>query len=603
MKKKRFVAICATCLATAVGGYAFIGGYKPLIKANATVVDTLRVGVDEPMNGLNIFTATKLTDVTSAVFTMTYDTLLTLDSNGNLQPGLVEEWFPSEETGDNEWTYEVPEYIEDNWGTILPPGWEKLPPYLEGEQFVAQSGDGLSGGTVYFLREGVRFHDGSYLTAQSIADLVAFSKTLPTDTLLYKQWSCVSTVNVLEEYSFSFSLNLANCTGGNMDFTYGLASPMGSIVSVEGLTSETLPTFAMGTGAYKESGTVSVNQVQLEKNPYWWNAINPVSTPNITFYYNQTAVLMEDMIQGNNALSIIRGDTNTITSLIETNTVHYSRYKSLPYAITFNLDNGLFRGISARKAVALTVDKDNFLGSADLENLANIASLAKSSNGIWCYLTDLLEWHYPNITPEDGESLAIPTETERATVIEALWDASIVEELGEIKIVVYNSSCFASESSTSYTYYAQMVNTIKNDLETKLNTIYGEDSVSVQVIETTESGMKMYEQTGNYDMMIKEIDYSNINSAYNMLYGKVSDNVDEMLTAVKYAKDGNTFAKLHAAVQWEALGARTLINLGWQKKLVVQNLNVEGCMDPQGRGFTPFGYIAGIDLRWIKIET
>ena len=208
MKNKKFMGISTICLATVMASTCLLGGYKSLLKASAMVADTVYIAVDEPLDETNLFTATKLTEATGAVFTMAYDTLLTMDSNGNLQPCLVDSWEFSDATGSNEWDYVLPAYIENNWGSMMPPGWEKLPAYMESEQFMAQDGEECSDGTIYHLREDVRFYDGSYLTAQSIADLVAFAKTLPTDTLLYKQWSMVSRVQVFETYTFSFVLNL-----------------------------------------------------------------------------------------------------------------------------------------------------------------------------------------------------------------------------------------------------------------------------------------------------------------------------------------------------------------------------------------------------------
>ena len=88
--------------------------------------------MDEELNDVNILTVTEHSDTLDWIYKMTYDTLITLDENGNFQSGLAEEWFVSvsDDESSEENTFDDTQLeFEDwptEWITSYPPGWKTL---------------------------------------------------------------------------------------------------------------------------------------------------------------------------------------------------------------------------------------------------------------------------------------------------------------------------------------------------------------------------------------------------------------------------------------------------------------------------------------------
>lgn len=89
MKKKIISMLLATTLLA--GAATSTVSLKKATAEGATV----NIAVDEELNDVNILTVTEHSDTLDWIYKMTYDTLITLDENGNFQSGLAEEWFVS----------------------------------------------------------------------------------------------------------------------------------------------------------------------------------------------------------------------------------------------------------------------------------------------------------------------------------------------------------------------------------------------------------------------------------------------------------------------------------------------------------------------------
>ena len=86
MKKRIISMLLVTSLLASVGMQAV-----SLKKATAEGT-MVKIAVDEQLDNINILTVTEYSDTLDWIYKMTYDTLITLDEDGNFAPGLAEEW-------------------------------------------------------------------------------------------------------------------------------------------------------------------------------------------------------------------------------------------------------------------------------------------------------------------------------------------------------------------------------------------------------------------------------------------------------------------------------------------------------------------------------
>lgn len=597
MKKRLAILTAATLLCTGLGIF-------PITTGAAEKADTVRIGVDDPFYDMNILTATKLSATENAVFTMAYDTLLTLDNEGNIQPGLIESW----ESPDNivsDLTIEVLSQTWDSDESCPPPGWENFPPKSsDSRNYIDANSDEA---TIYTLREELKFQNGVRLTAYEIEDYIAFAKLQPTDTLIYKMWAPV-TIVVYDERTFSFFIDMYNYSMGNMDFNYLLTSPISSIVYVEDPDDVVDDEIPLGTGAYRIDSVEIEKKVTLERWEDWWNPAT-VPTQYVTFInvgsLDDARVLLEnngiDVAFVNNAFLeqdaamealVVTKDTSNAPekTIVQYDGKQVPQIGYNPISLFFNTETGLFSNEKVREAVMLALDKESILAKGYLLNKAN---------GIWCYYEERMDYadYHKVKDPNPASSYEEKAQGEELSEARGLALFGELPEDNTITLIAQKSDLFGVYA----TYYEKVVEEVQANVEALYENENLLNDITVEVIYATESEIAEYESNGNYDMILREIDVWNINSAYNTLYGKVSLNIDDLLEKGMLAADAWTYAIHCLGVQWESLSYLPFVNLGFQGKVVLQNANVSGFTAPDG--FCPTGNIGRIDFRWLSVTT
>lgn len=86
MKKQIISMFLTMALLTTAG----MGTFPKLATADGAT--TVKIGVDEQLDDINILTVTEYSDTLDWIYKMTYDTLITLDEDGDFTPGLALEW-------------------------------------------------------------------------------------------------------------------------------------------------------------------------------------------------------------------------------------------------------------------------------------------------------------------------------------------------------------------------------------------------------------------------------------------------------------------------------------------------------------------------------
>ncbi|MBO5480564.1 MAG: hypothetical protein J6A63_05210 [Clostridia bacterium] len=574
--KKRIMAVLSAATVLLTSG---VGTGISLNAAKADNATSATVIVDEPFTDLNILTRTKGSYTADMVYTMIYDTLFTLDANGNFAPNLVETWEIIAEGGYSSWSpLELP-------SGEFAPGWEVPPEFVD----LAIYDTNVTGIMICQILEGVTFQNETPLTVDSLIALVNYAKAQPTNTLIYQTWAPV-TITYIDDYTFVLGVNMVNYNIGFIDVMFNLASPQGSIVDV-GELGNGAAGYPLGTGAYtleeivteSTGDTTECYAVELERWAGWRN-VTEVPTQYVTFEYVENSNDAEMGVRSGDAAAAVVRDT-----IYNNQELFYywrrndeweekRKYYALegnPLALYFNLDSeeSIFGITEYRQAVAAGMDKVIFRESGGLDF---------DSNGFWCYLQNS---HSTTDIPVNNMNYA-------QSLIES---AGVIIGGIQIDVVVYDDSYFANE--TAYQYYCSVRDTLRDYLEELFSYV-----VNVNMIEASESQMATYESNGNYDIMLKEIDLHNINSAHKTLYGKGSDDIDYWLDIAARALDINTYMLLHLQAQYYNYAEESYVtNLGWQKRALLLQDNVSG-VEPY-EGFCPTGSSSRLDFRFIEVTT
>ena len=580
MRKKIVSMFLATALVIAVGMETF-----PKV-ATADEEAMVKIAVDEQLDDINILTITEYSDTLDWIYKMTYDTLITLDEDGNFAPGLAEEWqvvVLDEGGGENSFDPNLLEF-EDwpvEWTTSYPPGWEMLQGYDYSEDVRGGLefciGDSRAGIYIKLRRDLPSFF--GEVTSGTIYDMLVAAYSAPSETLFHKQWAPFAYSNseedvgeddfvpqgieILGEYEFMLYPKFESYGKGWIDILYSLTEPISGIFNPN--TASTEDDYVYGSGAYIfEEFNATEGYVQLTPNAGW--RLGAVPTQDVKFVFIPDEVARWTTF-GNNEVDVVVTPPNAYNEDLEGVTW---ATEGNPLYLIMNKENWVLSSEENRKAIAKIIPNDSeeseggmLTGDIQNEYVNNTISplfnhtLSYMANGIWtkdARLRDLLEI--------ESEQLNRQIRGQSFTILyygDELYDR-VVEEL---------QWQFENEGITLVEDKA----TSKADFERKKN-------------------------AGAYDFMLKEIEVSNLNSAYHELYGKISDDTDYMLRGAMYAANLETYAYLHAQVQIKLHNDASYINLGWQKKIISNKSGVSGITFPTG-GFSPTGDVSRIDFRGV----
>lgn len=532
--------------------------------------------MDEDFGDLNILTRKKGSYSADMVYTMIYDRLLTLNNDGSFSLDLIESWTTIEENIGADGGYTPLSYPN----ITAAPGW-KVPPEITDLILGSSNGYDIAICRIY---EGVTFHNGENFTVDNLITLVNFANAQPTDTLIYQTWAPVI-ITKIDDYTFSFGVNTQGFNLGFMDVMYNLASPQGSVVYIDG-NDYTIDGYPVGTGAYQLEEVIADNSVNFERWNDWWHQ-ETVPMQYVTFQYiSDSVAALNSILAAECAAAVMRYTDDQeyiLTELSENDEEWYDLWENQimllegnPLALFFNTDTTerLFGETRYRQAATAALNKNIIF---------DVGGLHYESYDFWSCLRN-----------EDASSTLPINNLEYAQSL--IEEAGVPIGLFEIDMVVYNNNYFPNST------YAQYYNNVCTTVQQYLTALFGYYDVTVNMISASESEMAAYEANGNYDIMLKEIDLHNINSAHNALYGKGSQDIDDWLYYSSIAINANTFMQTHLAAQWYNYTDYTYItNLGWQKRAVIWNENVSGISVCEG--FCPTGDSSMLDFRFIGRET
>ena len=580
MKKKIFALFSAAIILTS----SWATGVN-FMHADATVADTAVIGVDEPFNNVNILTMTEQNGATNMILNMVYDTLFVVGEGGELDYGLIERVEYTDNWSGGTYDLEFPEQAYLPNGEVDTLGWN----FIDIPESVSIYNSDAEG-PYYKLKEDIYFQSGTPFTVDSLINMIAFANAQPTNTLIYKVWSPI-TINRIDDRWFTWSFDYDDLSFGYMDILYALASPIGGIFDV-GMTSNNLPssTPPFGTGPYVFDNVYDT-YVTMSTSDWWWG--EDVLTQNVRFEYYNDASAIAGAIQSETVSVGVFNKTLSYASYRESDLYEdfiagdyvEDEFEGNPFGLYFNLDEeSLFNSLDLRLATTYALDKEDIRREGYLNVLGN---------GIWCYFEDEKDYFRINMTNEEPSQAAELT-IARGMVQSYEEENYVLDGVSSITLVAQNGSSFSNGAE-----YVQMVSAVENDIEA----LFQAYNISVNVVYATKQQISTYEQNGNYDIILREIDLKNYNSAYQSLYGKITSTIyaDESLEYALNAIDAPSFAALHLCAQWWNLVEPAVVNLGWQSKILLRRNNVDGITTMQK--FCSTGSDGRIDFRYISVTS
>jgi peptide/nickel transport system substrate-binding protein len=361
---------------------------------------TIVVAMRETGNSLDGRTGTW---IMSEIVSTLFDTIVTIDENGDFQPGLAESWEVSD--------------------------------------------DGLR--TTFHLQQGVKFHDGTDFNAEALRDwwkgFLGGPSSYVAEPIVEYDIADPYTITLVSETPYpNLLFNLSN-------YYAGVQSP----TATEEYGEDYGTTYAVGTGPYKLVEFVKDDHVTVERNPdYVWGPSwlpyrGPANPQQIIFKaLPEDAVRINEVMAGSAQIGL--DITPQFVSQLESNPelVVHPFDKMGAVFLGFNFEKGPWQDLKVRQAVAQAIDKqavvDNlWFGYAD-PTYEMLTPLFAESEGV-----------------AEAVGLGYDPEAAKGLLAEAGWSDSdgdgIVEKDGQ--------PLTATLVSTTQTEYVRLAQAIQADLK------------------------------------------------------------------------------------------------------------------------------------------
>ena len=335
--------------------------------------------------------------------------------------------------------------------------------------------------------------------------------------------------------TFSF----ANKNYGFMDFMYGLASPIGSIVRVN----ENEEDIAVGSGAYLVDSLIEGERVELVRNDDWWNT--PAANERIAFVYDP------DFNSAGNALmdgevQFSEVSVDTYAQIVNDSFGYNVEYVTAnPLILLPNpaLENELFA------AIDLLVDARAWL-DVDLQ-------YGLDSNSSWLFLDSYDDTAGMEILDDNyGDGYEI-----------------------ELNLLVCENNM---------------------DLATYIQVQLESYSVFVEINSVSENTFETLYQSGDYDLVLMDVDLYNINSILNAFVGKYqNDELNDALDMAKISGSLSAYAWSYCHVQRTAYINNLVHFFGWRNRFFAYPDSVSFTF-PDGK--YPTGDIGRFDFRYFTVN-
>ena len=396
-------------------------------------------------------------------------------------------------------------------------------------------GDGLLIIQLNF-RDDLNFNDGCPVNAETVKEMIYNVKGSSRDTLIYKQWQPVYRLEQIDDCSLQLYLSFSGLNYGFMDFMYGLASPYGSIVHKEGDE-------IIGSGAYNIVSNTA-DGVKLERNEDWWGGSVP--TQYITFKTSENNTVRYSMLHSGEAdIGFLDGE-DSVDQYYEYE-FNYEYVETNPIVAFYNPNSEFLYDVRMRRACDYGI-YNSLIGT--------MVNLSDRSNDFWTIVDSYDDCFAKVLMAEAGCPDGVKLKMLAA-------DDHVNKMIAEIV----------------------RLNLIEIGIETEI------DIVPSDLLEYEAS-------SGNYDIVLAEIDLHNINSIYNAFKNRDEDELSQYISLARSAAAEGSYCRSYYEVQKYCYNEQYYMTyFGWRNKVVASNFDVKGFELPQG--LYPLGDMSRMDFRWV----
>lgn len=191
------------------------------------------------------------------------------------------------------------------------------------------------------LRDNVRFHDGTYLSANDVIAAYDYIMALGETSPYYTRCTYISKMEMVDLYTVKVT--------GKYESLLTLYAMTFPIAQRNSLTNE----LASGTGPYWYIG-YSMEWLQIDANPYWWK-IAPTVNTLFGLRYDDTGKALVALSTGEIDALATRSQNAALSRLLSDRTS--VDYTTLTYELLIpNLEGAMFESIYTRQALMYAID-------------------------------------------------------------------------------------------------------------------------------------------------------------------------------------------------------------------------------------------------------
>lgn len=403
------------------------------------------------------------------------------------------------------------------------------------------------------LRENVRFHDGSYMTAYDVFATYRYIMQLgESNSPYYTRCNYINSMTVLDN-------NTLQVTGKYESYLvlYAMTFPV--------LQQDTLSwDMAVGTGPYWYMN-YDLDFLQLDVNPFWWK-VAPTYQSIYGYRYDDTADALEALSRGQIDALATRSQSAALSRLLA-NRISVD-YSTLTYELLFpNIKKSMFSNVYTRQALMYAIDITTIASNIYMNMVTE--SEVPVIPGSWLY---------------EPQSAVYYESQERALQLlrQAGWgdynEDGILDQVvdGVLEQFEFTLITYVDDNAATRKHAAELIRDQLRPL-----------GINVTVSTESKSNVQKKLKNGNFEMVLGAINLSVLpdltfilNSSGRMNYtGFASADMNTYLNNVYSTTDPTTFKMYFSRIQMLIVEQVPFLGLFFRKGTVMTTANILG-LDP-----------------------
>jgi len=218
----------------------------------------------------------------------------------------------------------------------------------------------------FYLREGVKFHNGDTFTAQDVVDSCLIAQANP-GTLAFDQWKAIEHITAVNPTTVRMTLEAPDNT-----FVYNISLPGGAIINKRARDLDPVEGAWVGTGCFYVSDFISGNLTQLTRFDDYWGTKALTRVLNLRFMPEMAARAIA-LQNGEAHISNGIGPMDMDIFVDNPDFIVYGYPANTTHSLTFGLQDRITGDLNFRLAVAHALYRPD---------------IAIASLGVWCKPTE-----------------------------------------------------------------------------------------------------------------------------------------------------------------------------------------------------------------------